>query len=375
MSVGPGRQLPPKAQWNGVFFDGQSAAQQRVIVTITPQYLRVRVADNDVRRWPYAELRQTQGTHRGDHVRLERGDPEVPEALVIADPGFLLAMQVLAPGAKFSTPVQGSGFALRVAASLVGAVGLGVSGYFWGIPTLANVLTELVPVAWEERLGESVRDELSPESGRCTDKARLAAVEQIVKTLTAGRPSPYRYSVVIDESEDVNAFAAPGGFIVVFAGLLSKTRSPEELAGVLAHEIQHVEKRHTTRSILRQASMQLLLSALTGDTGQLGQLVGVAGTLGGLRYQRNDEDEADREGMRMLMAAKLDAQGMVKAFQMLDDESGEAGAVTKHLTYLSSHPETAQRVDMLKEMARGSHYTPVRLLADLSWKKVSQGCN
>ena len=110
----------------------------------------------------------------------------------------------------------------------------------------------------------------------------------------------------------INAFAAPGGQVVILRGLLEKTASPEQLAGVLAHELQHVYQRHTTRAILEQTATTFLLSAISGDlSGGLAWGLEGARTLGSLHYSRTHEREADIEGLRMMQAARLDPAAMI----------------------------------------------------------------
>src|SRR5690606_1638034 len=114
----------------------------------------------------------------------------------------------------------------------------------------------------------------------------------------------------------VNAFAAPGGYIVVFQGLLEASESAEEVAGILAHEIQHVVQRHGTKAILEALPLQLAAAALGGDQAAA-LFVGAASTLGVLSYRRRDETAADREGFRMLRAARIAPDGMMRFFERL----------------------------------------------------------
>ena len=91
------------------------------------------------------------------------------------------------------------------------------------------------------------------------------AVEQIVDRLTDPITTAYTFQVYVANHEMINAFAAPGGYVVVNAGLLRATSNPEELSGVLAHEIAHVTNQHGTRSALRQIPIRLILAAATGE--------------------------------------------------------------------------------------------------------------
>lgn len=357
---------PQKSNWPGTYLDGQSAARHPASVAILTSGLRFTLEDGRTMLWPYDQIKQVSGAHAGEHVRFEKGG-ELGESLTVPDGAFLAALKLYAPEARFDAPA-GPGKTVAIAlASVVGLVAAAAGVYLWGIPGLAGYAADRVPVAWEEKLGELVVSNMVEDAERLSDPASQAAVERIVQTLVPKGSSRYTYRVTIAKNQQVNAFAAPGGHLVIHTGLMSKTRNAEELAGVLAHEIQHVENRHVTRGMLRQAGFQLILTALTGDAGQLGQVIGAAGSLGVLGYQRGDEAEADREGMQLMQAAKLDPAGMVGVFEILQAEDTELPGVFE---YLSSHPATDARLNEMKQMAKKATYEPVALLPDVDWKSI-----
>jgi predicted Zn-dependent protease len=140
----------------------------------------------------------------------------------------------------------------------------------------------------------------------------------------------------------------------------------------MAHELQHVLQRHTTRAVIQDASTGLLLMALTGDvTGPLAYGLQTARTLGELRYSRRAEDEADVEGMKMLLAARVDPAGMIAFFDKIRQEEG---ATPKPLTYLSTHPEAAERIAHLRAMAQAWKGTPEPLLPGEDWAALVRRC-
>jgi len=194
-----------------------------------------------------------------------------------------------------------------------------------------------------------------------------------VRRLTVpGPPSPYTFRVYVVNRPLVNALAVPGGYVVIFRGLLERTGTPEELAGVLAHELQHVLHRHATRAVIQDVSTGLLLMALTGDvTGPLAYGLQTARTLGDLRYSRRAEAEADTEGMRMMLAARVDPAGMITFFERIQKEEGPA---PRALTYLSTHPLTADRLERLKAMAAAWKGTPEPLLPGDRWTELVTRC-
>jgi predicted Zn-dependent protease len=198
-------------------------------------------------------------------------------------------------------------------------------------------------------------------------------MDEIVRRLTEpGPPSPYTFRVSVVNRPLVNALAVPGGYVVVFRGLLERTATPEEMAGVMAHELQHVLHRHATRAVIQDASTGLLLMALIGDvTGPLAYGLQTARTLGDLRYSRRAEEEADTEGMKMMLAARLDPAGMITFFERIQREEG---AAPRALTYLSTHPLTADRLPRLQAMAATWTGTPEPLLAGDRWADLAKRC-
>jgi predicted Zn-dependent protease len=261
---------------------------------------------------------------------------------------------------------------LTVLAAL-GVIVTTVGIYLWGLPTLATLAATLVPVSWEERVGQPAASYLAPPGQRCTDPQLQTAVNEILEVLTAASPrSPYTLRVHVVNSPLINAIAIPGGHIVVFHGLLERTRSPEEFAGVLAHELQHVMRRHATRAMIQNTSTGVLLAALTGDvTGPLVYGLQTARALNDLHYSRRAEEEADVEGMKMLLAARVDPAGMIGFFDVLQKQEGTHGAAFK---YLSTHPNASDRIARLKGMASDWRGTPVKLLPGTGWAGLAKLC-
>ncbi len=365
-----------RSAWDGFYLDGRTAARRRATIRPMCTGLEISTEAGATLWWPYPEIRQTQGFYAGEQVRLERGD-ELPEAVLVDDASFLSALREVAPelGRRFHDPARRRFRARLTLLAALAVVATTVGLYLWGIPALAAVLAARVPVTWEERLGAAIVGELAPTGKRCADPARRRAIDEIARALTAPLASPpYTLRVLVVDASPINAFAAPGGYVVVYRGLLERTRRPEELAGVLAHEFQHVLHRHVTRALFQDASTGLLLAALTGDvTGALAFGLEAARTLGRLRYSRAAEEEADADGMRMLLAAGIDPSGMIAFFERLRKE---APNLPDTLEYLSTHPATERRIERLRALAAaGQPARPTRpLLPDSDWADVKRIC-
>jgi Zn-dependent protease with chaperone function len=254
--------------------------------------------------------------------------------------------------------------ALAVVCVLVYAV---IWAFTGGLRLGTSLAARAVPVSWEEKWGELVTESLAPPSSRCS--APVPEVQRIVDRLARevhGRD--YRWNVAVIQNPEVNAFAAPGGYIVVHSALLERTKTPEQLAGVLAHEMQHVLQRHATAGLIRSLFFRLALAYLIGDMG--GALaVDAASTLGNLQFQRGDEERADLAGYELLRAARVDPEGMLQVFQMFEREAGAQPGV---LRYISSHPLPADRVAALRNLGRPSTSEP--LLPGVNWAAVAHSC-
>jgi beta-barrel assembly-enhancing protease len=363
-----------RTDWQGVYLDGQTAARHPATIRLMREALEVSPAGGATRLWPYREVRQTQGFYTGEEVRIERGG-ELPETLLIPDTAFLESLHEVAPGLqlRFHDPRRRSARLRWTIAAAAGVLAVTAAFYAWGIPALAAFLAPRVPVAWEESVGQSALVYLAPPERRCGDARLGAAMDEIVRRLTApAPPSPYTLRVYVVNRTVVNAHALPGGSIVIFKGLLERTRTPEEVAGVMAHELQHVLRRHTTRAVIQDASTGLLLMALTGDvTGPLAYGLQTARTLGELRYSRRAEDEADTEGMKMLLAARVDPAGMIAFFDTIRQEEGSQPS---GLTYLSTHPLAAERIAHLRALAAASKSAPAPLLPAEDWPALTKRC-
>lgn len=183
--------------------------------------------------------------------------------------------------------------------------------------------------------------------GGTLDTSGTAQLQAFARQLKLSNTYPIRLTLV--HSDVVNAYALPGGQVVVYTGLLKKLKSPEALAALLAHESTHVNQRHSLRSLLRSSANGLMVSILFGDaTGVSGALVGNIENLSGLRYSRGLESEADEKGMDLLRANGIPPDGMVQLMQTLEKE----GDIPDALSFASSHPLTSSRISSAKAYCR-----------------------
>lgn len=213
--------------------------------------------------------------------------------------------------------------------------------------TLARAVTNRLPVAWEQQFGEAAIDGVRKQLKIVDDPKWNAQLEAVkARLLPAVTNTTYPIQIYVAESSDLNAFALPGGHIVVFTGLLKAVDKPEELAGVLAHEIAHVTERHVLRKVIESVGLILVIQALFGDTtGLLAVATEGSELLLQQKFSRDFEREADDTGWTYLISAGINPRGMIDFFARLEKEAKDAGS----LALLNTHPPTRERIERLEE--------------------------
>ena len=250
---------------------------------------------------------------------------------------------------------------------VLGAV-VGLALFLWlGSDLLVEFAVDRIPVEWEQKVGESAYRDFVMQQTVLKDGPAVAAVNEITQRLTEQIPhNPYKFEISVVKSEIVNAFALPGGYIVVFTGLMQKAESGEEVAGVLSHELNHVLQRHGLNRMVKQIGLMAIVTIILGDQqGLIGLMQQVGVELLTLKFGRTQETEADVTGLRLLHRARIDPSGMITFFQRLSEK--EDGRVE----WLSSHPMSAGRAALLKiEIAALPKNTPEPF--SFQWKTVQE---
>jgi predicted Zn-dependent protease len=181
----------------------------------------------------------------------------------------------------------------------------------------------------------------------------IQSLGQRLASASGWQAYPFHFTVIKDD--EINAFAAPGGYISIFSGLILRTENENELAGVMAHEMSHVTQRHIARMIVGKGSLDLttlaavaaalIIGAASGsrDAGMAAASVGMAGAMQQqINFTRENEYEADRIGIQIMADAQFDPSGMVSFFEKLARQESE-GFYT-HNELLRTHPVTTNRI-------------------------------
>lgn len=274
------------------------------------------------------------------HLQHKKDPQQKVECSGAAARSLYETWQQPAPAERRRSKTSRSVYAFFIGIILV-FFGFAVLAYVYVLPWASARAVSLIPVSTEISIGEQIAKVYEKQQIDSADHYATLFIRKLKSD------SPYPLKVTVIDSPEINAFAVPGGHIFIYTGLLNKMTSYEQLAALLGHEMTHVLKRHSLRSMMRQAASGIVIAAVFGDVSDLTPwLVSKADQFSQLDYSRDLETEADQEGLQLLKEKHIDPQGMLQLLELLKTESAEAPAMMK---YLSTHPDTEARIKEVKK--------------------------
>lgn len=234
---------------------------------------------------------------------------------------------------------------IAILAFLVAFIAL---AYIYFVPWVGEQSTVMLPMEFDNYLSnEFLIDYLSDNK---VDSIKSKQLEHFASLLDF--ESNKTLSFIVIESDIINAFALPNGKIIVFSGLLDKIKTPEELTALLCHEVIHVKNRHSVKMLARNLAGYIFISAMFSDVNGIMTVIAQnAENLQSLSYSRKFETEADTEGFKLMLQNKVNPQGMLSLFQRIKDDEKALPS------FLSTHPVTDERIKVIKELIKTTHYT------------------
>lgn len=360
----------------GIYYDGVTSAQHEVTVEVAPAALTIRRGDGTVvAEWAYQEIEALSAPDQVLRLGVTRS--RVLARLEIHDQALAAAIGAL------SLPLDRSGRSERrgrvkvVAWSIAATVSL-VLVAIYAVPEIATRLAVLVPYSVERRLGLAVeaqirsmldggKDAAAFECGSAErEKPARAAFDKLVAQLEQKADLPFPLRVLVVRRSDANAITLPGGTVYVFEGLIDDAKTPDELAGVLAHELGHVAHRDGNRMVLQGAGLSFLFGMLLGDFVGGGAVIIAAKVLLQMSYTRDVETAADAYSVELMSKVGGDARALGAILQRI------AGSTHSEMKILLDHPETQQRVDAINARAKPGPLHP--LLDGSDWMSLKRIC-
>lgn len=235
-------------------------------------------------------------------------------------------------------------------------VGIFIAGLYLAKDKMVEKIADQVPASWEKSAGDKLFTTLSLQykfiKNDSLEKEFLKVAQPLLKQI---EKDGFKVDLYFVQDSSINAFALPGGKVIIQTGLIENAKSWEEVMGVLSHELSHVTRRHHIRGIINNLGIFTILSAAFGDVSALaGTVINTGGELASLSNSRDFENEADETGLNYLIQAKINPIGLITFFETLSKEE-KANEIksqideTIDLSFLSTHPNTKDRIAILKD--------------------------
>ncbi|HEU0009701.1 MAG TPA: M48 family metallopeptidase [Verrucomicrobiae bacterium] len=325
-------------------------------VTISGGIVRFE-AGGGVVEWRLEEIRLSLGGHDNKQLFLTRADNpkatlSTSDLSLLDEPAFQHSSlrEQIARTRKLSKTIPRGlmGCGLFLLLLLIGLTVLIVRR-----DQIVESLANKVPIEWEVEFGAKLFQDFSRNEKLVTNNAAYNAQIQAITNalLPALGRAPLVFHFHVIENTNLNAFAVPGGHVFIFTGLLETVKRPEQLAGVVAHEIAHVTRRHSMRNVISSAGLWVIISSLVGDAeGIVAVLADGSQFLIGQKFSRDFEREADDTGWGYLIAANVDPRGMIEFFETMKAEQDKtsSGKMANTLDFLSTHPATDERMKRMR---------------------------
>lgn len=349
-----------------LYYDGRTAQRHSVSVHLHPSALDVVGEGGTVLdQWLYGEVELSDQGNAGARV-VKRGSEA---RLVIADRAAFIQLKALSPHLEDQRQrtLRNMGLSVAVTAAII------LLGYF-SLPLLADGIVRLIPVETEVRIGAAYVDEVAvffapdKQGALCKDIPGKRVLDGMVAHLAqfAGGPFPYRVDIL--DTPLVNAVALPGGRILLFKGVLNKAESFDEVAGVIAHEMQHVNERHGMQTMVRSYGVRMLADMMFG-----GSMMGnVSQLMMAVSYSRDDEVAADEGAIATLRAAGIGAAGMARFFARLNSDEKSGTFALPDL--LSTHPPSATREALARDADQSTNSARHWSLSTADWAALKAIC-
>lgn len=338
------------------YFDGQSARQTDVAVQIGPQNIVVRDGQAAVLAvWPATEVRLVGKPADGRPLRLGRNRDVA--RVVIADTACLGEIERLCPNLNKLRPGLREVWRPIAMWSTVAIASVAFI-FLVAIPYAAREAADAIPPDVEARLGEATADQVTRIFSRgkepvyCSSPEGDRALRALTQRFAAQVDLPYPLTVRVVESPIVNAFTLPGGQILLFSQLLDFAGGPEEVAGVLAHEIGHALRRHPMEVFVKNVGAATLIGFLLGDVTGGTIVVALAQFTVTSAYSRDAEREADADAVDLLNGAGIDGSGLVDFFDRIREKSNSG--LDDILKVIGTHPATDARAAFVRGNATAS---------------------
>jgi len=233
-----------------------------------------------------------------------------------------------------------------------------LAGAYWGVRQAGQASVKMLPRSVDEQVGELAVEHMDLSGTVVSDPVLAQGVERIMKRLAPGPVDGFSFKPRVVSASIVNAFALPGGPMVIYTGLIRAAKTPEQLAGVLAHEMSHVTRRHGMKRIAQSLGVVAGIQLLFGDVSGVAAVAVQVLQEGAVNsYSREQEHEADMDAVSTLARAELDPNALADFFAILEKREGD---LPGFVSWLGTHPDLTQRIrDVRAKAGKAGHTEPL----------------
>jgi Zn-dependent protease with chaperone function len=355
-SPGPGR--------SAIFFDGSSSRRHAVTLGFNDR-LDINADQRTLAAWAYDDIRRADSP--SGTLRLTCLTAPALARLEIRDAGVAAELSSRCTRLDQDLPGQRGigkivGWSIAATASIVAVV-------LFGVPLAADRLTPLVPQAFERRLGAVAEGQIRAMFGTrsCDNAAGQAAFTKLVNALRDAEGMDTSIEAAVLATPIPNAFALPGGKVYLLNGLLARAQNPDEIAGVLAHELGHLRHRDGTRNLIYNGGTSFLIGLLFGDVTGSSALIFASRSLVTASYSREAEQNADTFSIDVMRKLGRSPKAMGELLFRVTGKEGDKG-----LSFLANHPLTEDRLARMSAEDRPPSGPP--LLSPEEWAALKAIC-
>jgi Zn-dependent protease with chaperone function len=357
--------LPGPVPRSAIYFDGTSSRRHAVTLGFNGE-LQIRADESRLAAWPYADIRRADSP--SGTLRLTCRTAPVLARLEIRDTSVATDLISRCTRLDEDLPDQ-RGIARIVGWSIAAAVSI-VAVIWFGVPLAADRLTPLVPQAFERRLGVVAEGQVKTLFGGkiCDNAAGQAAFTKLVTALREAAGLDPSVQTAVLATPIPNAFALPGGKVYLLSELLTRAQNPDEIAGVLAHELGHLRHRDGTRNLIYNGGTSFLIGLLFGDVTGSSALIFASRSLVTASYSREAEHNADTFSIDVMHKLGLPTKAMGELlFRVTGNEADRGSSI------LANHPLTEDRLARMSSEDRPPTGPP--LLTAAEWASLRAICS
>ena len=347
-----------------IYFDGTSSRRRTVVVAFKEQ-LEISGEELSPVSWAYSDIRRVDG---GPGL-LRVGCLSAPSLARLEIRDDAVATELTSRCTQLGeNRLDGRGIAKIVGWSLAATISIVVIVLF-AIPLAADRLAPLVPEAFERRLGDAADLQLKTVfgAGVCDSAAGQAAFSKLIDRLRKSADLDILVQPSVLPTQIPNAFALPGGRIYLLNGLLAKAESPDEIAGVLSHELGHLKHRDSVRQLIYNGGTSFLIGLLFGDVTGSSAVIFASRSLVTSSYSREAEQNADTFAIDVMHRLGRSPKAMGELLFRVTGKEAD-----KSLSILAGHPLTEDRLKRMNDEDRPVSGPP--LLTAAEWSSLKSIC-